>query len=86
MIPLERFMREALHHPTFGYYSSQIHDVGCEGDFSTAASLDPQLGAAIAHWIRQRANELGWRNTRIPVIEVGAGNGLMARSVLRHLD
>lgn len=86
MIPLERFMREALYHPTFGYYSSQIHDVGCGGDFSTAASLDPQLGAAIAHWIRQRTKELGWRNTRIPMIEVGAGSGLMARSILRHLD
>jgi SAM-dependent MidA family methyltransferase len=86
LIPLERFMREALYHPTFGYYSSQIPDVGCRGDFSTAATLDPQLGEAIAHWIRQRAKELGWKNNGIPVIEVGAGSGLLARSVMRHLD
>ena len=86
LIPLERFMREALYHPTFGYYSSQIHDVGRGGDFSTAATLDPQLGEAIANWIRHRAKELGWKNNGIPVIEVGAGSGLLARSVMRHLD
>ena len=76
-------MREALYHPTFGYYSSHIHDVGSRGDFSTAATLDPQLGEAIAHWIHQRAKELGWG--RIPVIEVGAGSGMLARAVLHHL-
>ena len=84
MIPFERFMQEALYHPTFGYYSSQIHDVGRGGDFSTAATLDPLLAEAIGHWIIQRARELGWR--RIPVIEVGAGSGMLARSVLSHLD
>jgi len=84
MIPFERFMQEALYHSNFGYYSSQIHDVGRGGDFSTAATLDPQLGEAIAHWIGQRAKELGW--DRIPVIEVGAGGGMLASSVLRHLD
>ena len=83
-IPFERFMREALYHPTFGYYSSQIQDVGKGGDFSTSATLDPLLGESIANWIIKRAKELGWR--RIPVIEVGAGSGLLARSVIRHLD
>lgn len=77
-------MREALYHPTFGYYSSQIQDVGRGGDFSTSATLDPLLGESIANWIIKRAKELGWG--RIPVIEVGAGSGLLARSLIRHLD
>ena len=84
VIPFARFMQEALYHPTLGYYSSQIHDVGSAGDFSTSATLDPLLGEAIAKWIIARAQEKGWK--RIPVIEVGAGSGLLARSVLRHLD
>ncbi|MCX6958973.1 MAG: class I SAM-dependent methyltransferase, partial [Verrucomicrobia bacterium] len=82
-IPFERFMQEALYHPRFGYYSAHIKDVGREGDFSTSATLDEGLGAAIASWIRLRSRELGWRD--IPVIEVGAGNGALARSVLGHL-
>jgi SAM-dependent MidA family methyltransferase len=84
MIPFERFMQAALHHPVFGYYSSQIRNVGLGGDFSTSATLDPLLGEAIANWIIKRAKENGWK--RIPVIEVGAGSGLLARSVMRHLD
>jgi len=87
VIPFARFMQEALYHPALGYYSSQIHDVGIGGDFSTSATLDPLLGEAIAKWITTRARKatmLGWR--RIPVIEIGAGSGLLACSVLRHLD
>ena len=82
-IPFERFMQEALYHPRFGYYSANIKDVGREGDFSTSATLDEGLGAAIASWIMARSKELGWKH--IPVIEIGAGNGALARSVLAHL-
>ena len=84
IIPFERYMQEALYHPDFGYYSAQIRDVGAAGDFSTSATLDPYLGQAIAAWIEHRAEKLGWRS--IPVIEIGAGSGTLARSVLRHLS
>ena len=82
IIPLERFMREALHHPEFGYYSSNIREVGGGGDFSTSATLDPNLARAIASWIVQRADS-GWGT--VPVIECGAGTGELARRVLRAL-
>ena len=83
-IPFHRYMQEALYHPKYGYYAAHIRDVGAVGDFSTAATLDQGLGVAIAAWISQRAKELQWR--RIPVIEIGAGSGTLARSVLRNLD
>jgi SAM-dependent MidA family methyltransferase len=83
VIPFHRFMREALYHPTLGYYTVHIADVGRQGDFSTSATLDQGLGTAIAAWIRKRAKALEWR--RIPVIEVGAGSGHLARTILRHL-
>ena len=84
VVPFHRYMQEALYHPKFGYYSAHIRDVGVGGDFSTAATLDQGLGVAIAAWIPRRAKELHWR--RIPVIEIGAGSGALARSVLRNLD
>lgn len=83
VIPFERFMSEALYHPHFGYYSNHIKDVGRAGDFSTSATLGDALGAAIASWITRRAEELAWKH--IPVIEIGAGNGSLAQSVLKHL-
>lgn len=82
-IPFERFMKEALYHPMFGYYSAHIADVGRQGDFATSATLGQGLGIAIAEWIQARSRSSGWR--RIPVIEIGAGNGFLASAVLRHL-
>jgi SAM-dependent MidA family methyltransferase len=82
-IPFERFMQEALYHPRHGYYSANIRSVGADGDFSTSATLDPGLGKAIAAWILKKAVNLGWK--RVPVIEIGAGSGELARSVLHHL-
>lgn len=76
-------MREALYHPVFGYYSAHIADVGTRGDFSTSATLDEGLGIAIAAWIKERSNTLKWNRTS--VIEVGAGSGALASTVLRHL-
>lgn len=84
VIPFERFMKEALYHPEHGYYSKNIATVGAGGDFSTSATLDPCLGAALAAWITHRSRELGW--WRIPVIEIGAGSGHLAESILSHLS
>ena len=50
-IPVERYMREALYHPEFGYYARNIRTVGRRGDFATSASLGEALGSAIARWL-----------------------------------
>lgn len=76
-IPFERFMREALYHPAFGYYSARIREVGRGGDFSTWPTLDRMPARAIAAW-------LGGSRPR-HIIEVGAGGGKMADDVLRAL-
>ena len=76
-------MSEALHHPTFGYYGAHVADIGARGDFSTSATLSGRLGQALAAWATARSREMGWN--RIPLIEVGAGNGSLARTVLRQL-
>ena len=76
-------MQEALYHPQFGYYTAHISDVGARGDFSTATTLDEGLGIAIAEWIKDRSKALQWNRTS--VIEVGAGSGALASTVLCHL-
>ena len=76
-IPFERFMREALYHPDFGYYSARIHTVGRRGDFSTMATLDCSLAAGIAGWIEKHG--------ACDVIEIGAGSGQLARDILNSL-
>ena len=70
-------MQEALYHPSFGYYSSRIRTVGRRGDFSTWATLDSSLALGVATWIK---NE-----TPRHVIEIGAGNGALAKDVLCRL-
>jgi len=76
-------MAEALHHPRFGYYGAHIAEVGAHGDFSTSATLSTRLGSAIAAWALARRAERGWK--RLPLIEIGAGNGALALTVLRRL-
>jgi SAM-dependent MidA family methyltransferase len=76
-LSFERFMREALYNPAFGYYSSRIQTVGRRGDFSTWATLDNSLAQGIAQWLKKsRARH---------VIEIGAGSGDLARDVLKSL-
>ncbi|MEM9479430.1 MAG: SAM-dependent methyltransferase [Verrucomicrobiota bacterium] len=79
----EKFFETALYHPEFGYYSKNIRTVGKRGDFSTSASLDPALAKAIAQWIVNtlKAGQPAIRN----VIEVGAGDGSLANSVIHSL-
>ncbi len=76
-LPFERFMREALYHPEFGYYTARIRDVGARGDFSTFATLGNALAQFIAHWIL--------KNKARDVIEVGPGNGQLAAQILAQL-
>ena len=70
------FMESALYDPQHGYYSRRISTVGRGGDFSTAATLSPHLGQAIAHWLEK---------DRRPLIEIGPGDGSLAEALLQSL-
>ena len=70
------FMESALYDPEHGYYGSRISTVGRGGDFSTAATLSPHLGQAIAHWLGK---------DRRPLIEIGPGDGSLAEALLQSL-
>jgi SAM-dependent MidA family methyltransferase len=75
-LPFEKFMEAALYHSDFGYYSTEIQNVGKVGDFSTSATLSPILAEAIANWLKTLPP--------LPAIEIGAGNGTLAEAILQH--
>ena len=80
-LPFDQFMARALHDPVNGYYARRITGVGRSGDFTTAPTLSPALGRAIARWATAALRETGCRH----LIEIGPGEGVLAASVMRHL-
>jgi SAM-dependent MidA family methyltransferase len=80
--PFSAFMQRALFDPRTGYYSRQIRTVGRGGDFSTAATLSPSLGIAVAAWLK---SESCLQPQVRHIIEVGAGDGSLMHTVRRAL-
>lgn len=78
--PLRDLIAWALHDPECGYYARRIRTVGRAGDFSTSATLSDSLGTAIARWAKDAAKAQGIRD----LIEIGAGDGSLARAILAH--
>lgn len=78
-IPFDRFMDEALYGPR-GFYTSG-GSAGRRGDFLTSPEVGPLFGAVVARYL-----DAQWRRIGEPevftVVEVGAGPGTLARSVL----
>ena len=76
-----RYMELVLYEPGLGYYSAGARKLGQDGDFTTAPELTPLFGQAIAH---AAAEVLGTGFDAI--LEVGAGSGALAASVLEELE
>ena len=82
-ISFSRFMEAALYHPEHGYYRGTNDPFGKEGDFFTAAQMQPVFGRLIAQAIEGVRDELG-APAEFEVLEVGAGRGEM-EPALRHM-
>ncbi len=82
LIPFSQWMEQALFDPQRGYYSRRVGAIGRRGDFSTSASVDSSLGEAIAAWLK---TELKRDQTVPTVIEIGGGDGSLAKAVLSKL-
>ena len=80
----DRFMQSALYDPDAGYYTAQVAGMGRGGDFSTSATLSDSLAYAIAAWVKAEAAQLRLRRP-LQLIELGAGDGSLARTILRRL-
>ena len=80
--PWRDWMEAALYDPDIGYYTKNIRTVGRTGDFSTSATLGGSLPAAIRRWIREQWKLAGGK---LPLIEVGPGDGSLHSSIWRGL-
>jgi SAM-dependent MidA family methyltransferase len=79
-LSFERFMELALYAPGLGYYSAGSAKLGPGGDFVTAPEVSDLFGRCLA---RQCAAVL--RLTGGGILELGAGSGRMAASLLTEL-
>jgi len=76
-IPFARYMELALHEPGLGYYSRGDRQFGAEGDFVTA----PELGSLFGRTLARQLKEI-----QGPILELGAGSGALAETLLNELD
>lgn len=81
MIPFSRFMELALYEPGLGYYSAGLHKLGAGGDFVTAPEIGELFAACLARQVREAASLLDGCD----ILEVGAGSGRLAATLLREL-
>jgi SAM-dependent MidA family methyltransferase len=80
-LPFARYMELALYAPGLGYYSAGAKKLGRDGDFVTAPEISPLFGRTLARQVLQ-ALESGLDQ----VLEVGAGSGALAATILEELE
>ena len=74
------FMELALYAPGIGYYSAGAVKIGASGDFVTAPEVSDLFSRCVA---RQCADVLA--ETGGEILELGAGTGRMAATILKTL-
>lgn len=78
------FMEMALYHP-HGYYSTRSSIIGPQGDFITSPHMGHDFGEILAEQFADMWQALGQPNP-FTLMEMGAGQGLVATDVLAHLQ
>ncbi len=80
-IGFARYMELALYAPGLGYYSAGAKKLGKAGDFVTAPEISPLYGQTLARQVKQ-VLDAGFDE----VLEVGAGSGALAATLLEELE
>ena len=80
-IGFARYMELVLYAPGLGYYSAGARKLGKAGDFVTAPEISPLYGQTLARQVKQ-VLEAGFDE----VLEVGAGSGALAATLLEELE
>lgn len=80
-VPFERFMELALYGADGFYTRADGGSAGRRGDFITSPEVGPLFGAVIARYLDAEWDRIGCPST-FTVVDVGAGPGTLARSVL----
>src|SRR5680860_1367110 len=80
-VTLARFMELALTAPDAGYYVRDHRILGEGGDFTTVPREVPAFNRSLALFMAELIDTMG-QDSRLTVVEVGAGEGDMAQGVL----
>lgn len=83
-LTFEHFMELALYHPVEGYYTRRAGLIGPKGDFYTAPRLSPVFGELVGRQLAEFWERLG-APSEFRVVEMGAGQGLLAGDILIYL-
>lgn len=83
MITFRDFMESALYDPKSGFYETREP----KNDFYTAPELHPAFGGILAAEIVARLERLAAQGVPAPyfIVEMGSGNGTLARAILRSI-
>ena len=79
-LSFERFMDLALYAPGLGYYSAGSAKLGTSGDFVTAPEISDLFSRCLARQVAEVLSVTGGE-----ILELGAGTGRMAATVLESL-
>jgi SAM-dependent MidA family methyltransferase len=82
-IGFAQLMRMALYEPGLGYYSAGARKFGAAGDFVTAPEVAPVFSRCVAVQCADVLRELG---VGAVVLELGAGSGAMAATMLAEFE
>lgn len=80
-ISFDQYMREALYHPTLGYYEADTFTLGKAGDFTTA----PQISPLFAQCFAKQCTQIFAMCGSDIILELGAGTGQFASDILAAL-
>ena len=81
-LSFERFMELALYAPGLGYYSAGSAKIGSGGDFVTAPEISDLFSRCVARQCAEVLSATGGGE----ILELGAGTGRMAATVLQSLE
>ena len=79
------YMELALYHSEQGYYATNAAMIGASGDFFTSPHLGADFGELLAEQFVQMWDILQ-RPTPFTLVEMGAGQGLLAGDILRYVQ
>lgn len=84
-ISFAEYMERVLYEPNQGYYSANKDKIGAAGDFFTSPHLGNDFGELLAEQFYEMWERLE-RPVPFTLVEMGAGQGLIAVDVLRYVQ